>query len=125
LLHHFQNALAGIGAILRIAIDRDRFLQRANVLLAMDIDASTALLCDRPDGAALAANDGPHHLALHKDAQREVRLASGTGHSRIRIALVALAAPLVLVQLLGMQLAALELDTVQTTSSSVWEREWL
>lgn len=87
----------------------------------MDVDASTALLCDRPDGAALAANDGAHHLALDENAQREVRLSAGAGHSRIRVALVALAAPLVLIQLLGMQLAALELDTVQTTSSSMGE----
>lgn len=91
----------------------------------MDVDASTALLCDRPDGAALSTNDGAHHFALHKNAQRKVRLASGTGHTRIRIALVTLATPLVLVQLLGMQLAALELDTVQTNSSSVWAKELL
>lgn len=72
LLHDFQYSFACIGAVLGIAIYGDGLLERANVVLAVDIYASAALLCDETDGAALAADDGADHVALDEQPQREI-----------------------------------------------------
>lgn len=38
----------------------------------MDVDAGAALLRDEADRAALAADDGADHVALHQEPEREV-----------------------------------------------------
>lgn len=72
LLHDFEDLPACVGAILRVAVDGDGLLERANVVLAVHVDARAALLCYEADGAALAADDGAHHVTLHQQPQREV-----------------------------------------------------
>jgi hypothetical protein len=37
LLHHFQNTTAGVGAVLRIAVNGNGFFQGADILLPMNI----------------------------------------------------------------------------------------
>lgn len=81
LLHDLQYSFACIGAVLGIAIYGDSLLERANVVLAVDINASAALLCDEADGATLTADDGADHVTLYEQPQREVsgsRAAAGS-----------------------------------------------
>lgn len=73
LLHDLEYPLAGISAVFGVSINGDGLLKRANIVLAVHVDARAALLRDEPDGAALAADDGADHVALHEQAQREVR----------------------------------------------------
>lgn len=42
-LHHLQDALAGVGAVLRIAIDSDRFLQGSCIVLPVDVNSCPRL----------------------------------------------------------------------------------
>ena len=66
LLHHFEDASAGVGAVLRVAVDGDGLLQGSHVLLTVHVHPRPGLLRDLADGAALAPDDGAHHFAGHQ-----------------------------------------------------------
>lgn len=79
LLHNFEDLPACVCAVLRVAVNSDGFLERADVVLAVYVNAGAALLRYETDGAALAANDGTHHVTLHQQTQREVGGTRATG----------------------------------------------
>lgn len=101
-LHHLQDTLTRIRAILRVAIDRDRLLQRPYVLLPMHIDASSALLRDLANSRSLTSNDRTHHFTLDEQTKREVSLATRTtGHAiKLLLLLLVVAVPRVAAHLL-------------------------
>lgn len=120
LLHDLEDALAGAGAVVGIAVDGDRLLHGAHVVLAVHVDARAALLCDEADGAALAADDGANHVALHQQAQGEVcgaRLgtctcaAAGTSSTPL--------------QRLHLQPAAVHLHAIESVDGPETERTWV
>lgn len=47
LLHDLQDLLARVSAVLGIAVDGDRLLQRPDIILAVHIDSGARLLRDR------------------------------------------------------------------------------
>lgn len=118
LLHHLEDSLACVRAVIGIAVDGDCFLQRSDVVLPVNVDARATLLRDLANGAALSADDGADHVALDEQTQREVGLAPRTGARHARILTPIPRRASLLVQRLGVQLAALELDPVQATRSS-------
>lgn len=78
LLHDLENPLAGHGAVLWVAVDRDRLFKRADIVFSMHIDASATLLSDLSYRAALPADDGAHHVAGNENSKREVGLPTRT-----------------------------------------------
>lgn len=67
LLHDIQNLLAGVRAILGIAIDSDGLLQGADVVLAVHVDPGAGHLRDLPYRGSLPADDRAHHVRLDED----------------------------------------------------------
>lgn len=92
LLHNLQDLLAGVGAVLGVAVDGDGLLQRAHVVLAVHVDPGARHLGDLPYSGALPADYRAHHVRLDEDAQREVGLPAGTGQPGVGDAAAALAA---------------------------------
>lgn len=91
LLHDFQDLLAGVGAILGVAVDGNGFLEGANVVLAVHVDPGARHLRDLPYGGTLSADYGANHIGLDEDTQREIGLATGTrqpgeGHAAAALA---------------------------------------
>lgn len=78
LLHDLQDLLAGVGAILGVAVDGDGFLQRADIVLAVHINSGARHLRDLSYGGTLSADYRAYHVGLDEDAQREIGLATGT-----------------------------------------------
>uniref|UniRef100_A0A182UZT0 Uncharacterized protein n=1 Tax=Anopheles merus TaxID=30066 RepID=A0A182UZT0_ANOME len=68
--------------LLRVAVDRDRLLDRPDIILPVHVNARPALLSNVPDRATLPADDRTDHLALHQHAQREVGLTTGATTAR-------------------------------------------
>lgn len=60
LLHNLQNFLASIGAVFWIAINRDSLFQRSNVILSMDVNSSSGLLCYLSDCGTLSSNNSSY-----------------------------------------------------------------
>lgn len=115
LLHDIENLLACVGAVLWVAIYSDGLLERADVILAVHVDARPALLRDEANGTALAADDGAHHVALHKQTQREVSGARATGSAATATAAAGSSASSSTAVLLGrfhFHSAAFDFDTV-------------
>lgn len=126
LLHHLQDAFACVCTVIRIAINGDGLLQWTDIVLAMNVDTGTALLCDLAYGAALSADYGADHVALHQQPQWEIGLAAGTATAGWQRTILAAAIPLntlLFVHRFGVQFAALEFDAIQATSSPSRERE--
>lgn len=120
LLHDLQYALTGAGAVVGIAVDGDGLLHRAHVVLAVHVDTRAALLRDEADGTALAADDGAHHVALHQQAQREVRGA------RLGPCARAAASPSSSsLQRLHLQPAAVHLHAVESVDGPETVRTWV
>lgn len=78
LLHDFQDLLAGVGTVLRVAIDGDGFLQGTDVVLTVHVDSGTRHLRDLPYGGTLSTDYRAHHIGLYENAQWEIGLATGT-----------------------------------------------
>lgn len=92
LLHHFEDLLAGVGAVIGIAVDSDGFLQRSDVVFAMHVYSGARHLRDLAYGGTLSANNSANHVRLDEDAQRKVGLPAGTRKSGEGDAAAALAA---------------------------------
>lgn len=123
LLHHLQYSFACISAILWIAINGNSLLQRANIVLTVDINSGAALLCNEADGAPLATYDGADHIALHQQSQREVSgPRAATGGAAAATAATRASAPTtasVLLSRLNFQPTTFQLASIQSIDCSV------
>lgn len=67
LLHDLQDLLTCVGTVLGIAVDSDGFLQRSDIVLAVNIDAGARHLRDLPYGGTLSADYRAYHVRLDED----------------------------------------------------------
>lgn len=123
-MHDLEDLLAGVGAVFRVAVDRNGLLERADVVLAMDVHTSPGHLGYLPDGRALASDYGPDHVRLDEDTQGEVGLAGRAGESSgpegyaAGSTLTAIATPTLRRRHLYLQRSSVVLVPIQLASSS-------
>ena len=78
LLHDLQDLLAGVRAILWVAVDGDGLLLGPDVVLPVNVHPRARHLSDLAYGGSLAADYGAHHVRLNENTKREVRLPAGS-----------------------------------------------
>ena len=83
LLRDVHDLLASVRTVIRIAINSDGFLRGAETVLSVNVHPRARHLRDLAYGGSLTANYGSHHLRLHENTKREVRLTSGARHTGI------------------------------------------
>lgn len=72
LLHHLEDAPAGVGAVLGVSVDGDGFFDGADIVLAVHIHTGARLLGYLADCAALTADDSTNHVALHQNSAHKI-----------------------------------------------------
>lgn len=71
LLHHFQNFLARIGTIFRVAIDGDGFFQRSDVIFSMHVHSRSGLLCYLSNCRTLSSDNSSYLRVVHNSPPRK------------------------------------------------------
>lgn len=71
LLHHLEDAPAGVGAIFGVAVNGDGLLDGAHVVLSVHVHPRARLLRDLADCAALTADDSTNHVTLHQNSAQK------------------------------------------------------
>lgn len=126
LLHNLQDLLACVGAVLRIAVDGNSFLQRADVILAVHVDTGARHLCDLSYSGALPTDYRADHVRLDENTKREVGLPTRTGQSRecnTAAPLAAASSSALRSRHLHFQRAALVLVSIQMVHSPVKKKQ--